>query len=294
MFHECHHVNNPVTGNYQTYWCVHTGINESVNSGYLFGGIYSSNAANPQIRAKSCPNYFYSLKFLGKDTYICVSPNSGLASSISAFGGFQSCITGNPLTAVFFNSSRSETNQALWPHRCPPGYSQRMATIVHSCEINYCVKSGTFKFSEEDLPPIKLPPYQKYPNLNPNTSDVTSILSSRGILWEKNGETGEWQTVTQLTDIENIENFEDLDNVVTNVTDETSNDTYNSYHTESNPINTAALIISTTALLGLLIAGSVYILYKYKGRKTKHHGNYENIEKADETHSNQQEPPADV
>ena len=94
----------------------------------------------------------------GKNTYICVSPNSDLALSFSAFGVFESCITGNPLTTVFFNSSRSETNPALWPHRCLPGYSQCMATIVHSYEINYCVKSGTFKFSEEDLPPIKPPP----------------------------------------------------------------------------------------------------------------------------------------
>ena len=293
IFHKCHHVNNPVTGYYQTYWCVHMGMNDSVNSGYLFGGIYSSNTANPQTRAKSCPNYFYSLKFVGEDTHICVSPNFDLASSIPAFGGFKSCIAGNPLTTVFLNSSRSEPNQALWPHRCPPGYSQRVATIVQSCEINYCVKSGTFKFSEKDLPPIKLPPYQKYPNLNPNTSDVISILSSIGVLWEKNDETGEWQTITQLTDIEKIENFEDLDNA-TNVTNETSNETYNSYHTESNSVSTAAVIISTTALLGLLIAGSVYIAYKYKGRKTRRHGNYENIEKTDATNSNQQEPPADV
>ena len=81
---------------------------------------------------------------------------------------------------------------------------------------------------------------------------------------------------------------------MTNASQVTSTDDTNNGHHDDNSSATAALIISTTALLGLLIAGSVYIVYKYKGRKAKHVGGYENIEKTDATNSNQQEPPADV
>ena len=80
----------------------------------------------------------------------------------------------------------------------------------------------------------------------------------------------------------------------TNASQVTSDADTNNGHHDDNSSATAALIISTTALLGLLIAGSVYIVYKYKGRKTKRHGHYENIEKTDATNSNQLEPPANV
>ena len=80
----------------------------------------------------------------------------------------------------------------------------------------------------------------------------------------------------------------------TNASKVTNDDDTNDSHHDSNSSATAPLIISTTALLGLLIAGSVYIVYKYKGHKTKRRGNYENIENTDATNSNQLEPPADV
>ena len=221
-----------VTGNYQTYWCVHVHIpskydNQSISSGYLFGGVHSSNTVNSLTGTKLCSNNFYPLKFLGNNIHICVSSDFHLTSSIPAFGGFESCMIGNPLAAASSSNNELHTiNQDLWPHKCPSGYSQRVATILQSCEINYCVKSGTFKFNEEGLLPIKLPPYQQYPNLNPNTSDVTSIVSGQGDVWEKNSETNEWQIETNVTNVENFEDVENVPNVNTNVTDETSNETY--------------------------------------------------------------------
>lgn len=81
---------------YETYWCV---ANGSVprNSGYLFGGIYNDDFINPITQARSCPHKFYPLIFGGK-MRVCVSDDYelGFKSSVP-FGGFFSCVFGNPL-----------------------------------------------------------------------------------------------------------------------------------------------------------------------------------------------------
>ena len=198
---DCHNVNNNVIGNYQTYWCVDPG-KVPAKSGYIFGGLYSSVTINPLTKARSCPNYFYPLR-LGEDTHICVSDDYELGRALSIpFAGFESCSAGNPLAT---KSSSGELRMMLgllevdpsnWPHRCPIGYTQHLASMEQSCEINYCVKAGSL--DEKGLPPIKLPPYQKYPRLKPDTYNVMSIVSAKGDMWVKDNKTQEWQIVTDV------------------------------------------------------------------------------------------------
>ena len=244
---------------------------------------------------------FYPLRF-GEDTHVCVSDDYELGYALSIpFAGFESCSVGNPLSTktssgeLKMNFGLLDIDPSTWPHRCPTGYTQHLASLEQSCEINYCVKAGSL--DEKGLPPVKLPPYRKYPSLNPNTYNVMSIVSARGNLWEKDNKTNEWRMVTvesngltpAAMDLQPA--YYDL----TNATSQEINTSgaHNSNHDGSSS-TTAALIISTTALLGLLVAGLVFLLYKYKERRASNRKGYNNIEKTDATSSNELEPPADV
>jgi hypothetical protein len=56
----CH--DEAIYGNaeYSSYWCV---ANENVpeQSGFLFGGLYTTAVSNPITQSKTCPLYFYPL-----------------------------------------------------------------------------------------------------------------------------------------------------------------------------------------------------------------------------------------
>ena len=68
---DCSDENHPVTGYYETHWCVATGVVPD-QSGFLFGGLYSSTTSNPLTKAMSCPSHYYPLRF-GQDAQVCVS-----------------------------------------------------------------------------------------------------------------------------------------------------------------------------------------------------------------------------
>jgi len=71
---------------YSTYWCVARG-EIPLNTGYLFGGLYSDSLNNPVKQARSCPLKFYPLRF-GATTHVCSSDDykHGCQSSVP-FGG---------------------------------------------------------------------------------------------------------------------------------------------------------------------------------------------------------------
>ena len=302
---DCYNVNNPVTGNYQLYWCVDPGLVHD-RSGYMFGGLYSSISVNPLTETKSCPNHFYPLRF-GEDTHVCVSDDYELGFALSVpFAGFESCTAGNPLATKSSSGELKmqfgllDVDPSMWPHRCPTGYTQHLASMEQSCEINYCVKAGTL--DEKGLPPIKLPPYHKYHNINPNTYNVLSIMSPTGEMWKKDNATNEWRIV-EVADMEKI--FVPMSNTtessrvingstITNGTDiNKQTSTHNQGGDDDKSPLTAALIISSTALLGLVIVVAVYGLYRCKGRKVrKHVGSYEHIDQT--VAAVQMEPTADV
>ena len=171
------------TVDYQAYWCVAPGHVQQ-NSGYLFGGFYTSSTANPFLGSKSCPRYYMPLHF-GEDMSICVSDDYELGFPYSVpFAGFESCTAGNPLAA----SNPSMSNPASWPHTCPVGFSQHMVAVDEGCEINFCIKAGSFN-QLRTIPP-RLPPYRKLKQ-NPNATTTLVVLGSNGVIWYRSS-TGEW------------------------------------------------------------------------------------------------------
>ena len=263
-----------ITCNYQINWCVATG-EVSDNSGYLFGGLFSSITPNPLTQAKSCPNHFYPIKF-GLDTEVCVSDDYELGYALSvSFAGFHSCSIGNPLAST--NGLVNSGDPITWPRRCPTGYSQHLAVIEQSCEINYCTKTGSF--DEKGLPPVKLPPFRKYPKPNTNYT-VGSFTSANGNVWIKNETTLEWYRVRESHDDDSWEAYLTaiglnpesyiIDSNITTVTGSST------AHHKSNG-TTAALIVVSTALIGLVIVIAMYGMCKYKKHKNSRNG-YGNLD----------------
>lgn len=159
------------SANYQAYWCVATGEVES-NQGYLFGGVYTSKSINPVTRSMTCPNHFYPL-FVGEDLAVCVSDEYEYAYAYSVpFGGFQSCLSGNPLAG----SSR--------PKRCPKTYKQVLATVDEGCEINYCAQIK----SQYSVKPPVMPPFRSKPGIKLNVTQASIIKGPHGAIWLRNAD----------------------------------------------------------------------------------------------------------
>lgn len=160
-----------------TYWCSVNGKAPD-NSGYLFGGIYSPTLLNPITKAKSCPSEFVPIKFLSDGQMICVSKDYEIATRSSVpFGGLFSCESGNPLAK----------NQ----HRCPPKFSQHLATVSDGCEILYCVQSGLFTGGE--LQPIHLPPFINSPLVSLQATNTVMVMTEGENSWVRVGETKAWK-----------------------------------------------------------------------------------------------------
>ncbi|XP_065908837.1 macrophage-expressed gene 1 protein-like [Dysidea avara] len=297
--HDCADDNHPITGHYETYWCVATGVVPD-QSGFLFGGLYSSTASNPLTKAMSCPSHYYPLRF-GQDTQVCVSDDYELGYHLSApFAGFESCRAGNPLATqkadgtIKMSFGKLSIDPNTWPHRCPTGYTQHLASMEQFCEINYCVKAGTL--DDSGLPPIKLPPYRKYPSLNEHTYNVISIISGKGNMWIQDNITKQWIKQPQShIDAINIDPTNSSQLPPSSTSQPISGNDHNEDDTGTSP-TTAALIISSTALLGLIIVVAIYGLCKYKGHKKKvtaaATSSYENLEQTNA--SIEMEPTADV
>uniref|UniRef100_A0A646QF49 Macrophage-expressed 1 protein n=1 Tax=Hemiscolopendra marginata TaxID=943146 RepID=A0A646QF49_9MYRI len=138
IFKSCHPECNPIThqslAEYASYWCV--AMSEvPPNTGYMFGGLYTSIMNNPVMKSQSCPPTYLTLE-LGSDLKICASDDYELGGKYQVpFAGFFSCSEGNPLVT----SGRKPFTQG-----CPGGYSQHVATIENYCEIHYCVKANAF------------------------------------------------------------------------------------------------------------------------------------------------------
>ncbi|XP_076155509.1 macrophage-expressed gene 1 protein-like [Alosa pseudoharengus] len=160
-----------------TYWCATNNVTKPY-SGYLFGGLYSKNVENPLTRSNGCPLHFFPLPFLSKDFMICLSNDYEQASSLSVpFGGFFSCKAVNPL--------------AWSKERCPPQFSQHLATIDDGCQILYCVKSGAF--TDGQLKPINLPPFTK-PELIRKLNNNTLVMVTEGDhVWLQSGNSNSWK-----------------------------------------------------------------------------------------------------
>ena len=249
----------PITSvvNYETYWCVN--LNQAkLNTGYLFGGYYTSTVANPFSGTQACPRYYMPLQ-LGVDAYICVSNDYELGSQASVpFAGFMSCEAGNPLAAT----KPSMDKPSSWPHACPAGFSQHLLDLDGDCEINYCVKTGSF--NKQQLLPPRLPPFRKRKQMNPNTTSTLVIIGNHGVVWYKN-EDGDW--VKDYDGTQNGKSYLDGFN-----DDPDSSDPSTSSSSSSSSLSrgsVAGISISVTIALCTVIAFFVLTGYSIKKRIDK-------------------------
>ncbi|XP_072120339.1 macrophage-expressed gene 1 protein-like [Mobula birostris] len=183
---------------FESYWCAATpSTTVPQNSGYLFGGLYSSKSSNPVTQGHSCPTAFYPLQ-LFQHLQVCVSEDyeMGLRYSLR-FGGFFSCEAGNPLAEPAQNPDRA----TAYPKRCPEGYSQHLASISDSCQILYCVKSGSF--NNLKLAPINLPPFLHLPLLTTGSTNTVLVMTEYQKPWVKDTATNLWRVVP-ISDARNL------------------------------------------------------------------------------------------
>uniref|UniRef100_UPI0037E8D3EF macrophage expressed 1, tandem duplicate 1 n=1 Tax=Semicossyphus pulcher TaxID=241346 RepID=UPI0037E8D3EF len=173
----CQHNYHVRSARIDTYWCSVNG-QAPENSGYLFGGIYSPSLLNPLTNAKSCPQSFIPLKFLSDGQNICVSKDYEAGTRFAVpFGGLFSCQSSNPLSG----SKR----------RCPPKFSQHLATVSDGCEILYCVQSGLFTGGQ--LLPIHLPPFSKPPLVSMQATNTVMVMTEGDKSWVRVGQTKAWK-----------------------------------------------------------------------------------------------------
>ncbi|XP_074852172.1 macrophage-expressed gene 1 protein [Carettochelys insculpta] len=171
---------------FSAYWCT-AGGQVPENSGYLFGGLFSSRSINPMTNAQSCPSGFFQLRLFDQ-LQLCVSRDYevGLRYSVP-FGGLFSCQSGNPLVG-----GHRGTLDDPYPKRCPVGFSQHLALISDSCQVEYCVQSGIF--SGGALPQARLPPYTRPPALPSAATDTILVTSADGARsWVKDAQTQLWR-----------------------------------------------------------------------------------------------------
>ena len=194
LFHCCDDNTYTASATFSAYWCSAIGTVPQ-NHGFLFGGLYGPMLNNPFTMAKTCPTQFYELKILDNLVF-CVSDDYELGYQYSVpFAGFYSCKSGNPLAmkkqitgeksgSHTFLSFMMESGPAAYPKACPTGYSQHLATIYGSCEVNYCIRSGAL--SAEELPNIQRPPFMDAPLSSYMQMDSSSnliVFSDDGSVW---------------------------------------------------------------------------------------------------------------
>lgn len=191
---------------FNAYWCSATSPVPQ-GSGFLFGGLYSAGEANPLTGNTACPSYFYPLP-LFDNLKVCVSDDYEMGYEFSVpFGGFFSCVAGNPLTGLLKGQSPGVLqdffykNPTGYPMKCPQGYSQHKAYISDGCEVLYCLKAGTL-FAQR-LPPIKLPPFIRPPAYNSNINETILVRAEGEKAWVKIQGTKIWR-LANATDEQNM------------------------------------------------------------------------------------------
>ncbi|XP_064396717.1 macrophage-expressed gene 1 protein-like [Halichondria panicea] len=181
---KCQNVKMARQAKYSTYWCAALpGTKVPENTGYLFGGFYTSKENNPLTQTRGCPKYYTPLRMLEEVT-VCVSDSYETARDSSLnFAGFESCKAGNPL------ATNANTTTNNWPHDCPPHYTPQLVTVDGDCEVNFCVHHGAF--GTTSLLPIKLPPFRKHAKLVTNMTHTLSLVTLDGDVWMRN-DSGQW------------------------------------------------------------------------------------------------------
>lgn len=200
---------------YNSYWCAAKGPVPQ-ETGYLFGGLYTSETANLITRSKSCPPNFFDLKMGNTaDIHVCVSDDFDLGANFAVpFAGFLSCSVGNPLTVIpdgrqqlqkiSKKSLRSFINASpnAWPQTCPENYSKHLAAIDQGCEIDYCVHTGAL--SGPVLPPVVRPPFMVAPQFVPSSGSMV-VFDSAARTWYKDADAQTFSDMKTLSSSSRLE-----------------------------------------------------------------------------------------
>lgn len=264
----CQNVLHYSQAEYDTYWCAAQGGHVTPKTGVLFGGVFTINSPNPLTGTQKCPNRFYP-RVLGGHAFVCISDDYELGYQNSLrFAGFFSCSAGNPLALpskkdpkngtllrsfstmeMFFASSNDNGGSKFYgPCHCPDGYSQHLATVDNECEINYCIKTGSFR--DGKLNPVKKLPLSPKPGNNPNSTEAVVVIGVNGKAWVKNMTTGDWE----IKDYENERESKPT-----------------ASKTMSNGV-TAAISVSVTTLVAILVV-AVFIGFRKHRQMKKYRGN---------------------
>ncbi|XP_055882318.1 macrophage-expressed gene 1 protein-like [Biomphalaria glabrata] len=149
----------------------------------------------------NCPRTFYPRLILA-DVTLCLSDDFEQSIHLAVpFGGFFSCVSGNPLAVFMQNVTRnglSERNDGStsYPMRCPEGYSQHLATVDSGCSINYCVKTGSM--TKANLTPIRRPPFMSKPDAIYNYEEKY-IFNPQTLAWMKNEKATHYEELNNIT-----------------------------------------------------------------------------------------------
>lgn len=201
---------------YEIYWCA---AREAVDrdSGYLFGGTYTSNTENIVTGEQSCPEKYKSIIVGGSEKIaVCLSDDYELAARSSLpFAGFFSCAQGNPLSRSTLNRVRSlanglhtlasyEVKMKTFDKKCPEGFSPHLLTINAGCAIHYCTKSNSKAHLNGKLPMIRRPPFGYDPLVYQSPDPVKVLYSDdTDAVWVKKPMDDVWSisTASQLTEL---------------------------------------------------------------------------------------------
>ncbi|XP_052460075.1 macrophage-expressed gene 1 protein-like [Carassius gibelio] len=161
----------------ETYWCSTT-QKAPEYSGYLFGGLFRPGMQNPLTKSNSCPPNYFPQHFLSNGMMVCLSNDYEAGTRFSVpFAGFFSCQSVNPL--------------ANGQNRCPPQFSQHLASISDGCQILYCVQSGVFTGGQ--LMPIRLPPFTRPPMVSMIATNTVAVMTEGDRSWVRVGQTKMWR-----------------------------------------------------------------------------------------------------
>ena len=276
-------------GRYKAYWCyARPGSEVPADSGYMFGGAYTSKSPNPVTRTSSCPPFYDTLHF-AEDIKVCVSNDEEGKDNALHFGGFHSCSSGNPLSITkskYSKLSSSTTQEQLqdgsfFPPQCPQHYNQFLLTVDQGCIVNYCsIMRDINKFSP--MPPI-LPPYKNKPPITVNESESLVIVGPYGKVWAK-GDDGTWSEyeADSKTGYDYIQSLmidehtpqpptKPSSNATNNSTVAVNDDTiYVSHYSDSEIVGIVLGSVFATALcIGFIVALGVGIKKYQKKRKAR-------------------------
>uniref|UniRef100_H3A4Y7 Macrophage expressed 1 n=2 Tax=Latimeria chalumnae TaxID=7897 RepID=H3A4Y7_LATCH len=246
----CRNVYHTRKAKINAYWCAATHPVPQ-GSGYLFGGLYSASSENPLTNTHACPSFFYPLTLFG-NLKICISNDYEMALQYSVpFGGFFSCLAGNPLLGVLKDQSPGILKDFFYPNsltnypmKCPSGYSQHLAYISDGCQILYCIKAG--ELFARKLLPVKLPPFLHIAAFNLSSARALYVMKPGESSWVKDSQTQMWK----IADATDEKKFTQLFQPQGSVSGGAA----------------AGISIAVTTLLAALIALAVYGTKRYKKR----------------------------